>query len=262
MNFSAPLGFLVGLAVIWFGVTTGLQNSSVFLDPHAAAIVLGGTAAAAMICLPLSHLGNLLKIFVRTVTGSHKQQIMDTINEVVEVAQLVQGQKEPDLAVAANSVKNPFFKESLELVASSGARDKQLREILQMRVEQQNEMYKKEGATFKIIGKFPPAFGLVGATLGMITLLQGLGAPDAFQRLGPSMSVALVATFYGLILANVFIIPVGENLAHAAEDDLTIRKIIAHGVFLIKEKEHPLIIGEYLKSYVSPKQRNKMKQAG
>lgn len=259
MNLSAPLGFLVGLAVIWFGVTTGLQNSSVFLDPHAAAIVIGGTAAAAMICLPLSHLANLLKVFFRTVTGSHTQQIMATINEVVEVAQIVQGQTNPDLAAAG--VKNPFFKESLELVASSGAKDKQLKEILQMRVEQQNEMYKKEGATFKIIGKFPPAFGLVGATLGMITLLQGLGAPDAFQRLGPSMSVALVATFYGLILANVFIIPVGENLAHASEEDLTIRKIIAHGVFLIKEKEHPLIVAEYLKSYISPKHRNKMKAA-
>jgi chemotaxis protein MotA len=262
MNLSAPLGFLVGLAVIYFGVTAGLENSKVFLDAHAAAIVIGGTAAAAMICLPLSHLGNLLKIFVKTVTGTHKQQILDTINEVVEVAEVVHSQKTPDLSAAASGVKNPFFKESLELVASSGARDKQLKEILQMRVEQQNEMYKKEGATFKIIGKFPPAFGLVGATLGMIALLQGLGAPDAFQKLGPAMSVALVATFYGLILANVFIIPVGENLAHAAEDDLTIRKIIAHGVLLIKEREHPLIISEYLKSYISPKQRNKMKQAG
>ena len=262
MNISAPLGFLVGLSVIYFGVTTGLDSSRVFLDPHAAIIVLGGTAAAAMICLPLSHLGNLLKIFARTVTGSHKQQIMDTINEVVEVAKVVQGQTNPDLSAAAANVKNPFFKESLELVATSGARDKQLKELLHMRVEQQNEMYKKEGATFKIIGKFPPAFGLVGATLGMITLLQGLGSPDAFQKLGPSMSVALVATFYGLILANVFIIPVGENLAHAAEDDLTIRKIIAHGTLLIKEKEHPLIIAEYLKSYISPKQRNKMTQAG
>jgi chemotaxis protein MotA len=57
----------------------------------------------------------------------------------------------------------------------------------------------------------------------------------------------------------VYIIPVGENLTHAAEDDLTIRKIIAHGFLLIKNKQHPLIVSEYLKSYISPKQRNKMK---
>lgn len=260
MNFSAPLGFLLGLGVIYFGVTTGLENSRVFLDPHAAAIVIGGTLAATMICIPLPHLFRLAKIFFRTVSGRHQKQIIDTINEVVEVAAAVQGGQ--DITTAASSVKNIFFKESLELVEGSGLKDRQLREVLAMRVEQQNDMYKKEGATFKIIGKFPPAFGLVGATLGMIALLQGLGSPDAFQKLGPSMSVALVATFYGLIIANVFIIPVGENLSHAAEDDLTIRKIIAHGVFLIKEKEHPLTIAEYLKSYISPRQRNKMKQAG
>lgn len=259
MNFSAPIGFIVGLAVIFFGVTAGLENSSVFLDAHAAAIVLGGTLAAAMICLPIPQLLNLAKVFVRTITGQQKQEILVTINEVVEIASAVNaGQKIEDVVAG---IKNPFFRESLELLTTSGLDHEELEEVLAMRVEQQNEMYKKEGATYKIIGKFPPAFGLVGATLGMIGLLQGLGAPDAFAKLGPAMSVALVATFYGLILANVFIIPVGENLAHAAEDDLTMRKVIAHGVILIRDKKHPLKIAEYLKSYLSPKGRNKMKAA-
>lgn len=258
MNISAPIGFLVGLGVIGFAVTAGLDNSSVFLDMHAAVIVIGGTLAAAMICLPLSHLFSLMKIFFRTITGSQKQEILNTINEIVEVSEAINGGQTVEDTIPG--VKNQFFKESLDLMTTGGLSDKQLREVLAMRVEQQNEMYKKEGATYKLIGKFPPAFGLIGATLGMIALLQGLGAPDAFQRLGPAMSVALVATFYGLILANIFIIPVGENLTHAAEDDLTIRKIIAHGILLIKNNEHPLIVAEYLKSYISPKQRNKMKE--
>lgn len=257
MNVSAPLGFLVGLLVIGFAVTQGLDNPKIFLDAHAAVIVLGGTLAAAMICLPLSHLFALFKIFLQTVTGSRKEQIIHTINEIVSVSESVSAGR--SIAELSATIKNPFLKESLELMDKGGLTDDQLQEVLAMRVEQQNEMYKKEGVTYKIIAKFPPAFGLVGATLGMIALLQGLGAPDAFQKLGPSMSIALVATFYGLILANVFIIPVGENLTHAAEDDLTIRKIIAHGVLLIKNKQHPLIVSEYLKSYISPKQRNKMK---
>lgn len=258
MNISAPIGFLIGLGVIAFAVTAGLDNSAVFLDMHAAVIVIGGTLAAAMICLPLSHLFALMRIFFRTITGSQKQEVLYTINEIVEVSEAINGGQTVEDTIPG--VKNQFFKESLDLMTTGGLSDKQLREVLAMRVEQQNEMYKKEGATYKLIGKFPPAFGLIGATLGMIALLQGLGAPDAFQRLGPAMSVALVATFYGLILANIFIIPVGENLTHAAEDDLTIRKIIAHGILLIKNNEHPLIVAEYLKSYISPKQRNKMKE--
>lgn len=259
MNLSAPLGFFVGIAVIYFAVTEGLQNPMVFLDPHAAIIVLGGTLAAAMICLPLPTLFNLARVFFRTVTGRQKQEVILTVNEVVDVAS--RQEKGEDIKDIIGSIKNAFFRESLELAITGGLKEEQLEEVLEMRVEQQNEMYRKEGLTYKTIGKFPPAFGLVGATLGMIALLQGLGAPDAFQKLGPSMSVALVATFYGLILANVFIIPVGENLSNAAEDDLTVRKIIAHGVMLIKNKEHPIVVSEFLKSYVSPKQRNKMKQS-
>ncbi|HVJ66168.1 MAG TPA: MotA/TolQ/ExbB proton channel family protein [Bdellovibrionota bacterium] len=259
MNMSAPLGLLVGLGVVGFATTQGLESSAVFLDAHAAIIVIGGTLAAAMICIPIGNLLRLAKVFVRTMLGKQQQETLNTINEIVEVAKShYNGQAIADIVTG---VKNHFLKESLELVASGGLKDAQLHEVLEMRVEQQNEMYRKEGATYKIIGKFPPAFGLVGATLGMIALLQGLGSPDAFQKLGPSMSVALVATFYGLILANVFIIPMGENLTHAAEEDLTMRRIVSHGVMLIKEKEHPLVVAEYLRSYLAPKQRNRMKEA-
>ena len=109
-----------------------------------------------------------------------------------------------------------------------------------------------------ILGKFPPAFGLVGTSLGMIALLQGLGEADAFERLGPSMSIALVATFYGLILSNVFIIPMGEHLSTLSDDDLIMRRIVVDGVMLIKEQKHPLLVQEFLKSYLSPGERNKM----
>jgi len=259
MNLSAPIGFVLGLLVIAFGVTRGVQATEVFWDVHAFVIVIGGTLAAAMICLPLGTLANMVRVFLATITGRQAQKIMDAVNEIVDCSQrLNQGES---LEQIAETASHPFLKESLKMLVSGGLSQAQLREVLEMRVEQQNEMYKKEGATYKTIGKFPPAFGLVGATLGMITLLQGLGSPDAFQRLGPSMSVALVATFYGLIFANVFLIPVGENLVQSAEDDLTIRRILAHGVLLLRERQHPLIVAEYLRSYLSPKQRNQMKQA-
>ena len=134
--------------------------------------------------------------------------------------------------------------------------------MLDKRVEIQNEKYKREGLTFKIIGKFPPAFGLIGTSMGMIGLLQGLGQPDAFEKLGPSMSVALVATFYGLVYANFFLIPIGENLALASEEDLLMRRIVIDGVRLIKEEKHPLLVSEFLKSYLSPAERVNIKTPG
>ncbi len=259
MNLSAPFGFLIGLGVVYFSVTAGMKNTAIFLDLHAATIVLGGTLAAAMVCIPFSQLFNMIRVFFKTISGAQKQETITCINEIVEISrQMNEGGNLKDLAATTST---PFLKESLELLAQGGLSYDELEEVLEMRVEQQNERYKREGSTFKIIGKFPPAFGLIGATLGMIALLQGLGEPDAFNRLGPAMSVALVATFFGLILANVFIIPIGEHLMHASEEDLTMRRVVLDGVKLIRDNKHPLLVEEYLKSYLTPKERNEMKKA-
>jgi chemotaxis protein MotA len=259
MNLSAPLGFLIGLSVVYFAITQGMKNIAVFMDVHAIIIVIGGTLAAAMVCIPFSQLFNMVRLFFRTVTGAQKEEVLNCINEIVEISR--RRNEGVPLKDLIGSTKNPFLKESLDLLSQGGLSQDEFEDVLEKRVEQQNERYKRQGSTFKIIGKFPPAFGLIGATLGMIALLQGLGEPDAFNRLGPAMSVALVATFYGLIVANVFIIPIGENLMHASEDDLVMRNVVMDGVKLIRDSKHPLLVEEYLKSYLTPKDRNGMKKA-
>jgi chemotaxis protein MotA len=258
MNLSAPLGFLVSLAVIYFATTSGITNTSIFLDPHAAIIVIGGTLAAALICFPLKHFVTMFRIYFRTIIGQADAETIDTINDIVLMSQ-AQNEGTP-LDQLVDRPKNIFLKESLQLVVQGGLTEDELNEVLEKRVELQNERYRREGATYKIIGKFPPAFGLVGTTLGMISLLQGLGQPNAFEQIGPSMSIALVATFYGLVLANIVIIPVAENLIQASETDLLRRRIVVDGVRLMKEKKHPLLVEEHLKSYLSPTERNKMRR--
>src|SRR5438270_450800 len=49
------------------------------------------------------------------------------------------------------------------------------------------------------LARVAPAVGLVGTTLGLITLLRDL---RNFEHLGPSMALALLCTLYGLVLAN------------------------------------------------------------
>ncbi len=259
MQLSSPFGFLLGLVVIGFAVTSGIENSKVFIDVHAGVIVLGGTAAVGLVIFPFKHFLNSSKVYFRVITGRSKHEVFSVIDEIVATAKAQQqGQA---LAALSQAAKNPFFKESLSLLAKGGFSEDELDEILEKRVQTQNEEYKHNANTFKVLGKFPPAFGLTGATLGMISLLQGLGSEGAFQKLEPAMSVALVATFYGLVVANVFVIPMCENLAGASQDDLLPRKIDVDGIKLMREKKHPLLVEEYLRSYLKPVDRNKLAKA-
>ena len=97
--------------------------------------------------------------------------------------------------------------------------------------------------------------GLMGAVLGMIALLSRLGKPGAESTIGPAMSVALVATLYGIALANMIIIPIGENLAQCAKEIKTKNLIIVEGVRLISEKTNPIVLAEELNSFLLPAER-------
>ncbi len=255
-NLSTPMGFTLGAATILFTLTLDTEGASFFYNPHAIVIVFGGTLAAALICFPLKHFVNMTKIFFSTIMGKGKQEMVETISEISNLAKIAHSGQ--GLETQSGNIKNFFLKEAVELMLTGGLTDEELEEVLEKRVELQNEKYKSEGITYKIIGKFPPAFGLIGTTLGMISLLQGLGGEDAFRKIGPSMGTALVATFYGLVLANLIMIPVGENLARASEEDLLMRKIVVDGILLIKDKKHPLLVEEYLKSYITPGERKNL----
>jgi len=255
MNLSVPIGFIMAGCIVYFAATHGIKNASVFLNVHAAVIVAGGSFAAAIICFPIRYFINMIGVFLGTMTGRRRAATLRTITEIVELSEATNNGR--PLRELVEGVKNPFLREALHLCESGGLSEVELQEVLEKRVEIQNERYKRDGFTFKIIGKFPPAFGLVGTSLGMISLLQGLGEKDAFEKLGPSMSIALVATFYGLILANFVFIPIGENLSQASEDDLIMRRIVVDGVQLLREQKHPILVKEYLESYLPPNERPK-----
>jgi chemotaxis protein MotA len=69
------------------------------------------------------------------------------------------------------------------------------------------------------------------------------------------MAIGLVATFYGLTLANLVFIPIAENLASINRDDESIRMIVIDGLRLVRQKDHPKVVEEYLKSHLTPTER-------
>lgn len=255
MNFSLPIGFILGAIVVTWTILKEVSNTQIFLNPIALVIVFGGTLASVVICFPLENFVNIIKVIWRALTGKTHTEAVAVIGEIVQLAEF-----RDDLTSQIGNIKNIFLKESIELSLEGAISEEDLESVLIKRVETQNEKYRQDASIFKTIGKFPPAFGLIGTTLGMIALLQSIGTEGAFQKLGPSMSTALTATFWGLVFANLFLIPLGENLFLASQYDLNVRRIIVEGVMLLKEGKHPVVIEEYLKSHLPPSMRNKLKK--
>ncbi len=259
MNLSGIIGVLAAAAVLFLSIFTA-TTSAIFLNTHAILIVFGGTLAATLLCIPINKVFLMVKVVVQKVLGKRSQRHALAIEEIVELAK---GYRDNPSYLQSNveSIKNPFLKEAIGLTIEGGIPAHEIDNILEKRSMTLYKRYEDEASHFKVISKFPPAFGLMGTTMGMIGLLQSIGSPDSFKTLGPAMAVALVATFYGIVGANLIFIPIGENLSKLNQEEEILRNIIIDGVQLLRQKQHPLIVEEHLKSYLLPGERERLKKA-
>ena len=259
MNFSSIGGLLLAVGVLVGTIFLSTSNSKMFLDLHAFMIVVGGTIAASMLSFSTKKMWVLMKVFFRKVLGKNDDMSV-ALGELVDLAK---GYRENDnyLRDKLPQIRTPFLKDAVHLMVDGGVDPDELDKILVKRAINQNHRYEEDAEMFKTLSKFPPAFGLLGAVIGMITLMQSLGGADAFQKVGPSMAVALVATMYGIAVANFIFLPLGENLARVNRMDHIVRMMVVDGTKLIRAKKHPLVVEETLKCYLLPSERTAGKKA-
>lgn len=249
MNYSSIFGFLAAIGVFVFAIFSSADDWSLFFNPHALLIVLGGTIAVSVICFPIGKILGLTGLVLRRILGRTQTNTQSLIHEIVLLSQAARkGTLEAEIA----KVTDPFLKSaaSLLLWAGNEVSYRDLRHLLETRVATQYEKRRKEAHVFHVLSRFPPAFGLLGTTLGMIVLLRSIGTGGS-QLLGSSMSIALVATFYGLLLANFVFIPIGENLNNQSEEDLNAHQMVIEAILLIGRKKPTVYVEEMAKSFVS-----------
>ena len=102
------------------------------------------------------------------------------------------------------------------------------------------------------MGKYAPAFGMIGTLVGLVIMLQNMDDPS---KIGPGMAVALLTTMYGAIVANAFAGPLADRLARRSAEEVLIKTIIIKGVMSIQSGDNPRIVEQKLKTFLPPAQR-------
>ena len=82
------------------------------------------------------------------------------------------------------------------------------------------------------LARVAPATGLVGTTLGLISLLKDL---RNFEQLGPSMALALLCTLYGLLLANAVYQPLARLVHVHAVTRMEEARLLTRALLLVGE---------------------------
>jgi len=253
MNIASIVGFIIAITVLLIGLRLSSDNLSMFLDYPSLFIVIGGTFAATAITYQVNRIFTLFKIFLKHLMSGSQVDYASIIAEVMKIADAFRRGESLDNHI--NKVKDFFLKEALELVNDGILEPDHLIRILEDRASNMNYLHNEDASKIKTLGQFPPAFGMMGTTIGMIVLLANLGGEDAIKMVGPAMGVCLITTLYGVILANLLFIPVAENLIEATKQVHVKNLIIIEGVKHLLKKVNPVVVAEELNSFLPPRQR-------
>ena len=153
----------------------------------------------------------------------------------------------------------PTFEEQLlaegfELLDLNIKKDK-VEAIMFERVHHYVQSANKVANSVLSLGKYPPAFGLMGTVLGLVELMKGVSAGMPAKETGTKMAIALVATMYGLLVANMFINPAGEQIKKIIKEEERMAEIAIQAVLLAAEGYNLIEAQEMLNSMVDMSDR-------
>jgi chemotaxis protein MotA len=239
-------GIVVAMGGIFLGLTLEGGKIMQIAQPTAALIVLGGTLGAVMLQFPLSVIGAAFGSLV-TVFFEPGEDPMHAVQEMVRYAHKARKDGIVSLDREVESVQDPFLKKSL-MLAVDGTEPDELRNIMQLDLDNRAERDENIPRVFESAGGFSPTVGIIGAVLGLIQVMQHL---DNIGEVGRGIAVAFVATIYGVGAANLFFLPASGKLKIRLREEELRHEIILEGVISVLEGMNPRMLETKLLSFIS-----------
>lgn len=225
-----------------------------FLDHSLAALnlpgllfVIVGTFSAAILGSTVSDFIRFVKVSVKVLFG-YRVNIKEDVNEIVYISKLWHEKKIRSVEDELNSIANPFLRYAIELVIDKTPLN-EIQSLLRWRAHRikTNEQVKVQLA--QSLAFYAPAFGMLGTIIGLINMLASISAKD-IELIGSSMSIALITTFYGILISNLIFKPIAERLERRIHHRLKLISLVMEGVELIYHDRSPGVVYVTLHSFI------------
>jgi chemotaxis protein MotA len=241
MTTGTIAGVLLAAAAIMAGLY--LEGGSLLqvVQPSAALIVLGGTLGALLVQFPVS----LVRRATREAWRGFREGSASPRLRLEEIVRLgMQARKSGMVSLDAElaSIGDPFFRKSLMLVID-GIHPREVRDVMELELLRVEEEDERVARVWEAAGGYAPTFGILGAVLGLIQVMQRL---DNLSQIGGGIAVAFVATLYGVGAANLLLLPLAGKLRIQARDAQMLRETTLEGVLSIAEGASPRALREKL----------------
>ena len=246
---------IAGIVLAFTGILTGLLleggKIAQILQPTAAMIVFGGTIGAVMIQFPLPVVIGAARGLVHVFFDRGRNPNV-LIKELVGYANRARKEGIVSLDSQLGTIKDSFLKKTL-MLAVDGAEPQELRKMMELELDNQEEHGEKLSQVFESAGGFAPTIGIIGAVLGLIQVMQHL---ENITEVGRGIAVAFVATIYGVGSANILFLPWAGKLKIKLREEQVLREMTLEGVVSILEGMNPRMLETKLLGYLQEHEQN------
>jgi len=257
-NISAIIGIVSGIALMAAAILATASDPLSFLNLPSAILVIGGTLAATLITYSFADLG---RAFARFGALLRRETVVDRSDAqlFVKIAGLWKAGKLAAVETELEVIKSPFVKTGLRLLVDGMPGDA-IGTVLEWRMKQQEVQERREAAVFRTMAAYAPAFGMAGTIIGLVNMLQLMGAGATPRQIGTNLAFALITTFYGLILSNAFLKPMAAKIETKSHDHLRVMSAVAEAFREIGAGHGPSHVREMLLA-IGEQHENEMNSA-
>ena len=245
MDVFSLVGLVGAFACVVVAMLLDGGNLGSLIQLPAFIIVIGGTIGAVLLQTPFRvfMLGLRMGTWIFFPPKDDREQLLQ---DAVGWLRLVRCQLVLALDPIAEQQTDPFIRQGLRLVVD-GIEVSQIRTLLEAIITNQEHEEMLAGEMFEAMGGYAPTIGILGAVIGLITVMSHLQDPS---KLGSGIATAFVATVYGVASANLIFLPIGSKLKVLVRRRMRRLEMATEAMVGIAIMEPPMQFEMRLKSFL------------
>lgn len=247
------LGLLIGFLGTWMLLIWALINGGNigwFIDTTSVIVVVCGSTMVVFMAFPARIVKKIFSI-VKSAFFFKGKPIQALIDQMVEFAEIARRDGILSLENNIKDIEDSFVVQGLQM-AVDGTDPELIETIMMNDLDNLVERHEVNKAILDSLGKYAPAFGMIGTLIGLVVMLQNMDDPSA---IGPGMAVALLTTMYGAVMANALALPLADRLSRRSNEEVMYKTIVIKGVMSIQSGDNPRVVEQKLRTFLPPSER-------
>lgn len=246
MDILSIIGIIIGVGAILLGQYLDGGHVVTLLNAPALIIVLGGSLGAIMLQTPLLTFLHALKLS-SWVFKPPQYSLEESIQRITRWSEVSRREGLLGLENLIDDETDLFIRRGMQMLVD-GHEPESIRITLEIDMICKEKFDIQAAKVFEGMGAYAPTIGIIGAVLGLIHVMGNLADPT---QLGSGIAVAFVATVYGVALANLLFIPIGNKIKSVIQIQSQYREMLIEGIVCIAEGDNPRLIQYRLYGFIN-----------